>query len=230
MADFSVFIDSGNTSSERRISPAWTVGTLKQKLWPITGIPPASQALSIPSSSDDDLISSFDLQALSVLVVSDTRPKSQRENYTDDSKVTKFELSQEEYEARNDSVLAYKKRNQIGRFDPNAVDREQELAARELQEIREGNIAVGKRCRIVGVSDRRGTVRYVGEVPETSKPGYWVGIEYDEPVGKNDGSLNGTRYFETRPNHGSFLKTNKVEIGDFPPALDDDLLESDDEI
>ena len=42
---------------------------------------------------------------------------------------------------------------------------------------------------------KRGEVRYVGKIPAIA-PGWWVGVKYDEPVGKNDGSLKGRRYFK----------------------------------
>ena len=32
--------------------------------------------------------------------------------------------------------------------------------------------------------------------------GQWAGIELNDPVGKNDGSVNGIRYFKCRPKYG----------------------------
>jgi hypothetical protein len=46
-ADVPLLITSENSSSERRISPAWTIAQLKGRLEPVTGIPASSQRLSI---------------------------------------------------------------------------------------------------------------------------------------------------------------------------------------
>jgi tubulin-folding cofactor B len=46
-ADVPLLVRSENSSSERRISPSWTIGQLKARLEPITGIPPLSQTLTL---------------------------------------------------------------------------------------------------------------------------------------------------------------------------------------
>lgn len=53
-----------------------------------------------------------------------------------------------------------------------------------------------------------GEVRFCG----TTKfaPGDWVGVVFEEPVGKNDGSLNGVRYFTCPPNHGIFVRPRRL--------------------
>lgn len=45
-----MYVISENASSERRITPSWSIDTFKTKLEPITGIPPSAQRLSLKSS------------------------------------------------------------------------------------------------------------------------------------------------------------------------------------
>nr|4B6M_A Chain A, TUBULIN-SPECIFIC CHAPERONE, PUTATIVE [Trypanosoma brucei]4B6M_B Chain B, TUBULIN-SPECIFIC CHAPERONE, PUTATIVE [Trypanosoma brucei] len=78
-------------------------------------------------------------------------------------------------------------------------------------------IHVGDRC-LCRPGDRLGSVRFVGRVASL-KPGYWVGVEFDEPVGKGDGTVKGTRVFQCQPNYGGFLRPDQVEVGDFPPEV-----------
>jgi hypothetical protein len=47
------------------------------------------------------------------------------------------------------------------------------------------NIQVGSRCE-VAPGGKRGVVKFVGQA-EPLGPGFWVGVQYDEPLGKHDG-------------------------------------------
>ena len=94
-------------------------------------------------------------------------------------------------------------------------------------EYTHSGIEVSKRCRLGSEDTRRGTVAYVGEVPEIAhQHGIWVGVILDEPLGKNDGSVGGKRYFKSKENFGVFVRPDRIEVGHFE-ALED-LEESED--
>lgn len=137
-------------------------------------------------------------------------------------------MSSADYESRSDSVLAWKKARQLGRFDPEAPSIEQQKVNASYREVEERHVKVGARCRLLPDTDhRRGVVRYIGDIPEIPGVGAWVGVELDEPTGKNDGSVKGKRYFESKANFGAFIRPERVEVGDFPVL--DELADDDDE-
>lgn len=59
--------------------------------------------------------------------VHDSRPQALRPNFTDLSSVEKYEMNAETYENLSDSVLAWKRNQKLGRFDPNALSPEDSL-------------------------------------------------------------------------------------------------------
>jgi tubulin-folding cofactor B len=133
-------------------------------------------------------------------------------------------MPEETYQELPDSVLAWKKTQKLGRFDPNAPAIEEQKAKAIWQEVKKRDIEVSKRCQLGEDSARRGTIAFVGEVPEIKGAvGPWVGVMLDEPLGKNDGSIGGTRYFECPAKRGVFIRPDRVEIGDFKPLIDEEL-------
>ncbi|TDZ23097.1 Cell polarity protein alp11 [Colletotrichum orbiculare MAFF 240422] len=233
MADVPLQVVSENSSSERRITPSWTISQLRYKLEPISGIPPSSQVISLKTASatvpiealdeDNTRLTAFPLTPYAELHVADVRPVAARPNFTDVSGVDKYVMPEEEYAKKTDSVLAWKKAQKLGRFDPDAPSHEQAKIDALQQEIQQRGIQVGKRCRVGGDDSRRGVVKYVGDVNEIPGGlGPWIGVHLDEPVGKNDGSINGKRYWgeESALKHGVFVRPERVEVGDWP-VLDD---------
>ncbi|XP_025109929.1 CAP-Gly domain-containing linker protein 3-like isoform X2 [Pomacea canaliculata] len=70
-----------------------------------------------------------------------------------------------------------------------------------------GDNEVGDRVIVAG--QRKGTIRYMGETQFA--PGFWFGIELDRPVGKNDGSVKGVRYFTCKEKHGVFAPLSRIQ-------------------
>jgi len=83
-----------------------------------------------------------------------------------------------------------------------------------MKELCDG-FEVGMRCS-VEPGDKRGEVKYVGPSQGGVPLGWWVGVQYDEPVGKNDGTSKGVPYFECPNGYGSLLRPNLVKVGDYP--------------
>lgn len=68
--------------------------------------------------------------------------------------------------------------------------------------------------RVLVGGTKAGVVRFLGETDFAK--GDWCGVELDEPLGKNDGAVAGTRYFQCMPRFGLFAPVHKVTRIGFP--------------
>jgi len=112
------------------------------------------------------MLGAFPIEEYWTVHVVDTNPSRIRGQFNDVSLVQKFELPEEEYEKRSDSVLAFKKRNNLGRFNDAVSDSSAtSLQNRSFEEAAK-SIKLGDRCEVdVGgdILKRRGTVRFIGK-------------------------------------------------------------------
>ena len=82
-------------------------------------------------------------------------------------------------------------------------------------------LVIGDRCvcKPKGTSEESGgntngqiaKVMFVGTLPPPMPPGYWVGVMFESKVGRNDGTLNGRKYFICPPGHGGFVRPSRVK-------------------
>ncbi|KHJ41942.1 CAP-Gly domain protein [Trichuris suis] len=196
--ELSVTTDEQEFNCVRRFPLSITVGELKsqKRVELLVGVP--YNAMSLELRQQDDITrrnllvdDSATLNMLSltngmILHVRDERgPNVLGEEIFSPADGTKFELSDEKYNQKTNTVRAWLKEQKLKCHQDysadNESDRSEELA-----------------------SKLRSPFSVAGEVH--FKPGIWVGVHYDNPVGKNDGSVDGHRYFECPPNYGSFVR------------------------
>ncbi|XP_041635097.1 dynactin subunit 1-like isoform X2 [Cheilinus undulatus] len=78
-----------------------------------------------------------------------------------------------------------------------------------------GSVESGKPPKIGSVVEvigkgQRGTVAYIGATLFAS--GKWVGVILNEAKGKNDGTVQGKRYFTCEENHGIFVRQSQLTV------------------
>uniref|UniRef100_A0A8C5TKK5 Tubulin folding cofactor B n=1 Tax=Malurus cyaneus samueli TaxID=2593467 RepID=A0A8C5TKK5_9PASS len=199
----------------KRFSPALTIAELKCKLELVVGSPASCMDLELPHRGP-------------VAPGVTDRSGARAGQFEDLSQVPKYEMAESDYDKRTESVRSFLRQRSWGRWDQDRErEREREREQRRAQEAAAAAaLSVGARCevRVPGQPCRRATIAFVGETD--FKPGFWVGVRYDEPLGKHDGSVGGHRYFECPPKYGAFVKPQNVTPGDFPEeddGLDEEL-------
>ncbi|KAJ4840835.1 hypothetical protein Tsubulata_045921 [Turnera subulata] len=208
-------------SPEIRFSLQSTVEAVKDKLWRKCGTSVNSMRLELYDDGGGAKVSDLtdDSRPLGFyspldgfrLHVIDTDPASVTSGgwLEDTSLVEKYTISDEAYQKRDGTFRKFKERisaQNPSAFAPKITD--------DYMEDLCANIKVGDRCE-VEPGEKRGVVKFVGRA-ESLAPGFWVGVQYDEPLGKHDGLVKGTRYFECPPLHGGMVRPDKVKVGDYP--------------
>lgn len=166
------------------------------------------------------------------IVVTDTNPDSLANQllHGQASDGAEFQYTDREYENRDGTVLKWKQKERLGRFDPQY--RSKMESDQQMQKGALGDMTIGERCAITapGKPERRGWLRYVG--PVDTLTGVWCGVEFDTPSGKNNGSFKDKVYFgPVRKDHGGFIRPNQVVTGtQYSPLETKSVLEDTDEL
>jgi tubulin-folding cofactor B len=220
---------------EKRYAKDVFIADLKNKLEIMTGYVAGEMKLKLlnkekklvcPIDNDEKMLGFYPVEDGYILEVTGSKTVLGAPVGDEDPNVQKFELSEEEYAKRKGTMKEFKLKNKLGQYSDEAAAQDKEKLAREKLETEKKAIdamSVGARCKvsIPNAPTRLGTVMYLGQLG--SKPGYFVGVKYDEPLGKNDGSVDGKRYFECLPNYGGFVKPDAVCVGDFPEENFDEI-------
>ncbi|KAM8986084.1 tubulin-folding cofactor B [Ara ararauna] len=214
----------------KRYSTGITVAELKCKLELVVGSPASCMDLELYGAHDEPLgrldrdealLGSYRLRDGCRVHVID-RSGARIGEFEDVSQVPKYEMAESDYDRRPESLRSFLRQRQWGRYDAEAAQRraEEQRRRRDQEGALAAALPLGSRClvRVPGQPSRRGTIMYVGQTD--FKPGHWVGVRYDEPLGKHDGSVGSRRYFECAPKYGAFVKPQSVTAGDFPEEDD----------
>ncbi|GMH08650.1 hypothetical protein Nepgr_010490 [Nepenthes gracilis] len=197
-----------------------TLESVKEKLWKKSGTSVSSMCLELYDDTGSKIADLSDnMRPLGFyspldgfrLHVIDLDPSSVSSGgwLEDTSLVEKYKISEEAYDKLDGTYRKFKEKLK----HQNPMSAGNKIAANYMENLC-SNIKVGDRCQ-VEPGEKRGVVKYVGQAEDLG-PGFWVGIQYDEPLGKHDGTVKGMRYFECPLLHGAMVRPDKVQVGDYP--------------
>ena len=224
-----IVTDINEFGSEKRFPKDITIYNLKNKLELITGYTSIDMKLNLLNkdktlicemADDEKMLGFYPIEDGHVLQVKSTQ--GNKPTFAeDDPNFTRFELTDEEYAKKKGTIKEFLANRKIGQYAEKNIElqKAKEAALKEKlaqEQAAVEKIPVGSRCQVLveNAPTRLGTVMFKGQI--ANKPGHFVGIKYDEPLGKNDGSIGGERYFQCNPNYGGFVKPESVIVGDFP--------------
>ena len=214
-----------NLVVEKRFDTGATLAATKERLYMLTGTPPSDMVLALYQSNDENapligvlsgdaktLVELGVTQASMRIHVRDLSGKGDLFSEEALAAVPKYVMPDDVYDQRDGTYRQYKK----------------EQAARSPAPVEKTTadypqILVGARCLIE--AGHRGEVVFFGTIK--GKDGLFVGVRLDDPMGKNNGSVDGVSYFQAMPKCGIFARPEKIQVGDFPAH---DELSSDEEI
>jgi tubulin-folding cofactor B len=107
------------------------------------------------------------------------------------------------------SHAAAKRRTNVTAYATTAA--KQDVTVTDYTAASVAHCTLGSRCELTP-GQRRGVVSWTGQL-DTAK-GYWVGVRLDEPVGQNDGTLQGVSYFCCEAGCGAFARGPNVAVGE----------------
>ncbi|XP_040587590.1 CAP-Gly domain-containing linker protein 1 isoform X6 [Mesocricetus auratus] len=118
------------------------------------------------------------------------------------------------------SNIPHKPSHSTAKETPSQISNLTKTASESISNLSEaGSVKKGERelkigDRVLVGGTKAGVVRFLGETDFAK--GEWCGVELDEPLGKNDGAVAGTRYFQCQPKYGLFAPVHKVTKIGFP--------------
>lgn len=234
---------------ERRFPQIMTIEEFKQKLEIVTG--GAASTMELVLYNGDTVVCKLDDDAakLGSYPIDDGMRVHVIDQFllVDAENVEKFELTDNQYAEKQDTVRSFLQKNRLGKYDEAEMKRleAKKQQAKEKEEQMAKQIQVGLRCKVTTNEQptRLGTVMFNGRLE--GKKNLMIGVKFDEPLGVNDGrwvagdwmemgrreiilcfskificSVNGVRYFECGPKYGSFIVPSAVTVGDFPEEND----------
>ena len=194
----------GMEFKELAFPDATTLAERKEKLYPRTGTEPANQTLTLVHPGAPRALAGDDATLLELGVEDGARLELVDTN--DDSVANNLrggEEKIEKYEAKSgDAGFAAfrKKRAAAGRKSrPEPTD--------DTERAQAETFTLGQ--RVTTRTGKRATVRFVGRI-EPLPAGFWVGVELDEPTGKNDGEVKGVRLFTCAENCGAVARPSTL--------------------
>eukprot|EP01091_Cochliopodium_minus_P014209 TRINITY_DN4789_c0_g1_i1.p1 TRINITY_DN4789_c0_g1~~TRINITY_DN4789_c0_g1_i1.p1 ORF type:complete len:228 (-),score=84.48 TRINITY_DN4789_c0_g1_i1:55-738(-) len=227
MAEFKIICEDPPIETIKKYKIDVKISELKDKLYMVVGIEAKNMVLTLekeeekgvstPLDHDNKCLSEFKVvegncYVLRVKSNSEEDINKMRYIFNKNEEVKKYEISEQDYNKREDNFRKFKEK---------FIDKKNDEI---LIHTNEKGAKVGDRCQVLKTGTR-GEVKFVGKT-EFSE-GLWVGVQLDEPVGKNDGSVNGKRYFNCPKSYGIFIQPDQIEIGDFP---EEDIFSDDEEL